>query len=114
MSLQLFRGYPVLALAHQKDGMKPKGQRGGAFVKNGSLGRVDLETTRASIRAAVFNGVKGCLSALGTSWAGRVSLFEDVRQASSVIGKITAKVFDGVFHALKVTHDLLVVKVYLP
>lgn len=114
MPFQFLRGYSVLALAHQKDGVKPERQRRGAFVKDRSLGRIDLKAARASIRPAILNRMKCCLSALRASRPGRVSLFEDMRQASAVIGKVTAEVFDGVFHALNVTHYLLVVKVYLP
>lgn len=91
-------GDTVLALTNQKNGVKPHSKRGRAFVKNRPFGWVSLEATSASIRAAVSNWVKRRLAALRAFQTIRVTLLEDMRQTSLIVGEVLFEVFNGVSH----------------
>ena len=68
-------------------------------MKDSSFSRVNLKTTRASVRAAVTHWSKAGLSAfLATKSIGK-SVFENVCQTNLVVGEVFFKVFNGVSHA---------------
>ena len=98
VSFEFLGSYPVLALANQENGVKPHGKRCWAFVKNRPLSRVSLEAASASIGSAVSNWMERRLAALRAFQAFRITLLEDMSQASLVIGEVLFEVFNGVSH----------------
>jgi len=86
--LKFFGSDSVLALANQKNGMKPHSKRCGTFVKNRSFCRVSLEAASASIGAAVGHWMERRLATLRAFQAIGVTILEYVCQASLVVGKV--------------------------
>jgi len=96
---EFFGGDPVLALANQENGVKPHSKRGGAFVKDRTFSRISLKAASASIGSAVSNWMERRLSALRAFQTVRITLLEDMCQASLVVGEVLFEVFNGVSHA---------------
>ena len=96
--LKFFSGDTILALAKQKNGVKPHSKLGRAFEKNRSLGRVSLEAASASIRSAVSNWMERRLAALRAFQTVWITLLEDMSQTSLVVGEVLFEVFNGVSH----------------
>lgn len=98
MPFEFFGGNPVLTLANQENGVKPHRKRRGAFVKNRTFSRVGLVAASASVGSAVSHWVKRRLAALRAVKTVWVTLLEDVRQTSLVVGEVLFEVFNGVSH----------------
>jgi len=96
--LKFFGGDTVLTLANQENGVKPHSKWCRAFVKNRSFGRVSLEAASASIRSAAGDWMERRLAALRALQAIGITLLEDMRQTSLVVGEVLFEVFNGVSH----------------
>lgn len=110
LSFKLFSRNSILRLAHQKNSVKPGNKTCGALVKDGAFRRVDLMAARASVGAASLDRVKVFLPAFGAFKTFWVSVFEDMRQTSLIIGEVFFEFFYRVFHTNSIAENLLVVK----
>lgn len=98
VSFKFLGGNSILALTNQKNGMKPHGKRGGAFVKNRPFSRVSLEAASTSIRSTIGHWMERRFAAFRALQTVGITLFEDVCQASPVVGEVLFEVFNGVAH----------------
>lgn len=105
-------GNPVTTGGDKEHGMEPSLEGSGRLVKDGaSRGGNLMAAPRASKGLAPADRVKAiCLGALFASATIGEPLVKDILQTNGIVRKLLIKIFNRIFHAQTIYHQLLVVK----